>query len=452
MAGKARCNLSSGRAVTTSLPFADFRQAQKRLRTGQLRHILRQDWTGVPGAAASLRLLRHSFEAGTPPARLCLLHSPLLGGWIQDVLFWRETWRIALRLAAGHGSVPDRLRLFEKVATTEFLAEVVPAGRLDSRFPRRALACAQTVLAARMADLPRVIWPHLACRSVMRLRLALAENTDEGCPSGWLRLGMTPLCVVRKEARAAAWLAATLSRSSLSLGNDARVEIQETIPGTSILLTHRLLSRGHSLRVGARVPRLGRRLARALAIVDSAWGEAGEEIRTRTWMVVPLVEPGTVSYSHLARPGISYLNVFRGGLLDLADDLLHEAAHHRLHARQEISPLAKDDGEPRYYSPWRRAWRPLNGILHGTYTFLFRAELFLRMEPSRELSSGRRRWLAHEQAREIENCGRCLADLAGARSERLLTPAGESLLHGMGLWHARLRRGRLSGNSHFCIF
>jgi HEXXH motif-containing protein len=292
-----------------------------------------------------------------------------------------------------------------------------------------------------------VIWPHLACRSVMRLRLPLAENTDEGCPSGRLRLGMTPLCVVRKEARAAAWLAATLSRSSLSLGNDARVEIQETIPGTSILLTHRLLSRGHSLRVGARVPRLGRRLSRALGIVDSAWGEAGEEIRTRTWMVVPLVEPGTVSYSHLARPGISYLNVFRGGLLDLADDLLHEAAHHRLHARQEISPLAKDDGEPRYYSPWRRAWRPLNGILHGTYTFLFRAELFARLLDARRrmprvlgtlLGAGEAAFLARELRRELTICSRAQRDLAVAARAGLLTPDGRALVRALAAWRRRI--------------
>src|SRR5262245_36884760 len=165
--------------MRTPLPFADFRQAQRRLRTGQIRRLLKQDWEGVSGAAASMLLLRQPFEAGPSRGRTCLLDSPLLGGWIQDVLFWAETKRIADHLVAGHGTSLARRRLFERIATTEFLAEVVPAGRLDSRFPRRARLCAQSVLEKRIADLPRVIWPHVASRKVTRLRLPIVENTDE---------------------------------------------------------------------------------------------------------------------------------------------------------------------------------------------------------------------------------------------------------------------------------
>ncbi|HEV8375321.1 MAG TPA: HEXXH motif-containing putative peptide modification protein [Candidatus Polarisedimenticolia bacterium] len=435
------------------LPLADFRHAQRKLRAGQIRRILRQDWGKLPGAARSLSLLREGFDADSLRSRRCLFDSPLLDGWIQDVLFWREARERSRRLESGRGTRSDQTRLFDMISGTEFLAEVVPAGRLDSLFARRAAARAQSILEMRMADLPRILWPHLPARRSIRLRFPILENPDEGCPAGWLRLGMTRALIERTGTRKAGWLDATLKRGTLSFGAGVEMRMHEVIPGTSILLSHRLLSRGHSLKVGARVPGLGRRLARALALVDRAWPDAGEEIRRRTWMIVPLVERGTVSYSHLARPGISYLNVSRGGLVDLADDLLHETSHHRLHARQEISPFATDDGEPRFYSPWRRALRPLNGILHGSYTFLFRAELFQRLLRSRRIASaGKRAWIARELRKEIESCGLSLSDLAGARREGLLTAKGVSLLHGMGLWHARLSRGRLSGDGHFCIF
>ena len=239
---------------------------------------------------------------------------------------------------------------------------------------------------------------------------------------------------------------------SLVISAPVDVRLHETVPGTHILLAQRLVAAPRSLRVGGPVPGLGRRLARALAVVDRAWPRAGEEIRERTWMVVPLVEPGTVSYSHLSRPGISYINVFRGSLLHLCDDLLHETAHHRLHARQEVERFLRDDGDALYYSPWRRTLRPLNGILHGTYTFLYRAELFLRILRKRQAVAGKqRRRLLREAGRELANCSTALTDLARADREGLLTPEGGTLVRGMRRRHALLRKGRLSAPGLFSI-
>src|SRR5207249_959327 len=86
---------------------------------------------------------------------------------------------------------------------------------------------------------------------------------------------------------------------------------------------------------GAARARARRRLGAALAIVDAAWPEAGEEIRLRTRLVLPLDEPGLVSFSLVSRPGVSFINLRGKSTLDLADDLLHETAHHRLHAIEE---------------------------------------------------------------------------------------------------------------------
>jgi len=133
----------------------------------------------------------------------------------------------------------------------------------------------------------------------------------------------------------------------------------------------------------------------------------------------------------LSRPGVSYINVRDKSAIDLADDVVHETAHHRLHALEEAEgPLDEDDGEPRYHSPWRRSVRPLRGILHAPYTFAYRAELLRRMLraaarlPMRKVP---RAWLAREIAAEESMLRRSLGDLADAERRGLLTAAGKRL-------------------------
>ena len=422
------------------------------LRKAQVRRVLVQSWQAIPASRAPLALLRASLATGTPAARRCLLASPLLGGWLQDVLFWREALGRAFRLLARSASKSDRNRLFDLMSRTEYLAETVPTGRLEADFPRRVRHRAMAVLRSRLADIPRILWPHLPAGDRVGIELPLRENLDEGCPEGRARLGMTPAMLVRKR-RSDRPLHCRIEGGALVIPGRTELRLHETIPGTSMLLAHRLVSRGHSLSVGTRVPGLGKGVARALSLVGRAWPEGGEEILRRTWLLVPLVEPGTVSYSHLARPGISYINVFRGTLLDLSDDLLHETAHHRLHAWQEVAAFARDDAEQRYSSPWRQGLRPLNGILHGTYTFLDRTELLLRASRANlPISPARRNRLRAEAGRELGRCSRSLLDLAAARQEGFLTPAGRSLLRAMERHRDSLRAGRLSERAHFSIF
>lgn len=420
------------------------------LRRRQLRTVLAQDWRGFRPSSRTLFLLQESLERGTA-AHGCLLASPLLGGWVQDVLFWRETYEQAARLVARK-SARARTRLFDRIARTEFLAEALPTGRLDARFERRVLRRARQELQARLEDLPRIVWPHFPRRRVTRLPFLLRENVDEGSPAGCVRLGLTSAVLAAQPPHASRILGEA-NGESLTFAGRVGLELLETVPASPLLVAHRLVSRADSLRVGGRVPGLARRLARALSLVDAAWPEAGEEIRRRTWLVVPLVEPGTVSYSHLARPGISYLSVYRGTLLDLADDLLHESAHHRLHAWQEVARFARDDPEQRYASPWRRGLRPLNGILHGTFTFLDRAELLLRVVSSGRIrSASRRSALRREGRAELARCADSLRELDRARKENKMTPAGIRLLRAMKRRHGNLAGGRLSGRGHFSIF
>ena len=102
------------------------------------------------------------------------------------------------------------------------------------------------------------------------------------------------------------------------------------------LVARRLLSRPTTIRVGAQVPGLTQRLTRALVLLRRAWPGAFDDVRSFTEIVVPLDEPGTVSYSISARPGYSFINVWGKTYLQLVDDLLHETAHHKLHALEEL--------------------------------------------------------------------------------------------------------------------
>jgi HEXXH motif-containing protein len=232
---------------------------------------------------------------------------------------------------------------------------------------------------------------------------------------------------------------------------------RETIPGTPIILAPVVHSRPRRLLVGRDDPRAGPRLARALGLLQMAWPEAFREILRRTWMVVPIREPGTVSYSLASRPGISYINVFGKSLLDLADDLLHETAHHLLHDLQEVEnllPRGEETEEVQAFdSPWRRAKRPLHGLLHGCFTFLFRAELFrrvLRLARARprvlapylggHRTGGRGlAWVRRELRRENAMIRQALGDLEGAARAGLLMPAGRRLIRRLRAWSARLR-------------
>jgi HEXXH motif-containing protein len=150
---------------------------------------------------------------------------------------------------------------------------------------------------------------------------------------------------------------------------------------------------------------------------------------------------------------VSFLNVHGKNTLTLADDLLHETAHHLLHGIQEAVDLLRRGPETEevqaFDSPWRGSRRPLHGILHGTYTFLFRAELFTRLAAAHArlpralgplLGPGGLSFVRRERRRELSMIRSALVDLERAAEAGLLTPAGRTLLRAMSAWRARLER------------
>ncbi len=430
-----------------------------------------------------------------------VLYGPDVRGFLAETETWIGIARLAARIAGGLGGRRALVELFDRLSRTDHLATLVPSGRIDPGFPVRSMRFStgrlresSTDIAALLVGL-RLAFPSSGS---LRVRLEFREDAEQGRPRHRIDLGTMagpagPLAIVSAGARVAGrtgsprYVQASLAGRTLVLGSAGRDETvlaaagsplrfadwpqrrsgsrfagggaegsfllvrRETIPGTSILLGNLVDHRGRPPVVGRQMKALGPRLARALRIVQIAWPAGHREVLARTCMVVPMSEPGTVSYSLPSRPGVTFVNVFGKTLLDLADDLLHETAHHRLHDLQEVEVLLRRGATTAevqaFDSPWRGTKRPLHGLLHGTYTFLFRAELFRRvlraaLDHPRLLGPllGRRRprWIRRELRREIVMLSRALRDLERAGRVGLLTPAGRRLLRSMRSWFARL--------------
>ena len=406
----------------------------------------------------------------------------------------------------GHGASRAVERLFDVISRTEHLVTLVPRGRLDAGFARRCRRFARSRLVEASFDLAalalglRLAYPRAGPAGVVIRfredagwgrppdRIDLGAFAGAGGPlgivfagtsaragpgSGALRIG--PRARVRATVRdhrlelsargpgrvivpAAGTplnppepVPARRPRRGRGRGPALRLVRREVIPGSSIILASRVVSSPHRPRVTGTFPGLGRRLERALGIVRVSWPEAHREIERRTFMLVPIREPGTVSYSVAARPGLSFINPSGKTLVDLADDLLHETAHHRLHDLQAVAVLLKPGPETldvqAFDSPWRGALRPLHGLLHGAYTFLFRAELFrrilrlVRLDPralGAAIGPPGRSFLLRELGRERRMIARALRDLEAASRAGLLTRAGRGLVRGMRVWSRRL--------------
>ena len=449
-----------------------------------------------PRAGSLLDALASTLDTLPRASRVSILLGPDLRGFLGEAETWLEVGRLAAAIPrAGRGDPAGRrpALLFDRIARTEHLATLVPRGRLDPGFPRRSLGFARGRLEAALDDLSAlVLGLRLAHPSPGPLDVVLRfrEDAEQGRPRDRIDLGALsapagPLGIAAPMAaarRGGTRLDAALRRGALALriagrgaaivpaagsritapdlepegrgGRGPRLVRRTTNPGTSILLAPRVESRPRRLRVTRQVPGLERRLARALRLVRIAWPEAYREILLRTRMVVPVHEPGTVSWSLAARPGISFIHVSGKSLVDLADDLLHENSHHRLHDMEETARLLRPGADTEevqaFDSPWRGTRRPLRGILHGAFTFLFRAGLLRRiLRASRrhpgllaaDLGRGGPAFVRSELRREIGMIGRALEDLKQASSEGLLAPAGVRLVRQMSIACRDLRRG-----------
>ncbi len=193
-------------------------------------------------------------------------------------------------------------------------------------------------------------------------------------------------------------------------------------------------------RVIATRERVATRIARALTVIEAAWPEGARTLATLTSRIIPLDAAGVVSFSYRHRPGLSFLNLFERGQLDLIDDLIHENSHHHLNLLLRQARLRRGDSHREmFYSPWRRSLRPLHGILHATFTFTMGALLFERLSrwgtrhpgawrqgglTARDVLRARVRCL--EEVESVRYSLHDLTEVAGRR--HWLTAAGQALV------------------------
>jgi len=124
-----------------------------------------------------------------------------------------------------------------------------------------------------------------------------------------------------------------------------------------------------SIELDSEQARIQNNIKNALEIINEANPKLYTTFKNFTKVIVPINEKGIVSYSMQSLPGFSSINMFERDFLDLLDDLLHENGHHYMNHFLNVDELIIEDDEKIYYSPWRRALRPIRGIYHAYFTF-----------------------------------------------------------------------------------
>ncbi len=119
-----------------------------------------------------------------------------------------------------------------------------------------------------------------------------------------------------------------------------------------------------------------KRVAKALEIIKSYSPDSYERFCHFTHTITPVNEKRIVSYSSQKLPGYSTINLYHRDFVDMMDDLIHENGHHHLNCYLNFDELIYEDNDKIYYSPWRRALRPIRGIYHAVFTFYWGMSLF----------------------------------------------------------------------------
>ena len=111
------------------------------------------------------------------------------------------------------------------------------------------------------------------------------------------------------------------------------------------------------------------------------------------------------------------------GALRVAEALLHEAMHLQLTLVEAVVPLVVPSGST-YFSPWRREYRPAQGVLHALYVFKV-IDAFLEGVSFEEPSLTQSRRLARERRVTIARQVLEIHDFRGCAD---LTPDGAALV------------------------
>jgi HEXXH motif-containing protein len=172
-------------------------------------------------------------------------------------------------------------------------------------------------------------------------------------------------------------------------------------------------------------------LAPALAVVEEALPDLRAEIDLYIRQIVPVGHhPETHrSASYREAVGSIYMTL-HPGVMTLAEALIHEHSHNKLHALFEVDPVIENTHDKSFRSPLRQDLRPLRGVLLAVHAFLPVARMYERLAAQgHPLARGRDFPARFAQIRRINRDGAAVL-LAHARP----TPAGRALLAEIRRW------------------
>lgn len=175
-------------------------------------------------------------------------------------------------------------------------------------------------------------------------------------------------------------------------------------------------------------------IAKALQNIKKAAPHLHNTFKSFTHTIVPVNEKGIVSYSMQSLPGYSSINLFDRDQIDLMDDLLHENGHHYLNTFLNHQDLINEDDDKIYYSPWRKALRPIRGIYHAVFTFYWALELYYHLDQAAAkkaiaFTANEKAKIKHRFLEEYYMLEYCRPDLAHAFKNKRVTKEGHQLIN-----------------------
>lgn len=177
------------------------------------------------------------------------------------------------------------------------------------------------------------------------------------------------------------------------------------------------------------------RIDKAVSIIKKISPDLYNILTSFTKTIVPINEPGIVSYSMQSLPDYSCINMYDRDFVDLIDDLLHENGHHYLNTFLNVDELIFEDDEKIYYSPWRKSLRAVRGIYHAYLTFFWAFELFTTLashlsnhEDDLGLDKSEKEKVYLRALEEYSMLNFCTRDLDSAFNEGKITAKGNALI------------------------
>jgi len=174
-------------------------------------------------------------------------------------------------------------------------------------------------------------------------------------------------------------------------------------------------------------------LGAALALIEEHLPELRAEIDLAIQLFLPTsYHPETHrSASYRESIGAIYITL-HPGLMTMAEAVIHEFSHNKLHALFELDPVIENGAAKAFRSPVRPDLRPLRGVLLAVHAFLPVARLYERMtEAGHPLAKGHYFPERFAQIRRINREGAAVV-LEHAHP----TAAGRALLDEMRMWIA----------------